>query len=94
VSRRFGGSGLGLTIVRRLSEMMGGRVEVEGEVGRGSVFHVIVAMRVDTRPVTARARGAAVELDGVPILIVDDNETNRLMVSPVNVRKIGVIGQS
>ncbi len=86
VSRRFGGSGLGLTIVRRLSEMMGGRVEVESEVGRGSTFRVTVAVRVDSRPVTAQERGAAVELDGVRILVVDDNETNRLILREMLVR--------
>jgi PAS domain S-box-containing protein len=92
VSRRFGGSGLGLTIVRRLSEMMGGRVEVESEVGRGSTFRVTVALRIDTRPVPAKERGATVELDGVRILVVDDNDTNRLMVLPVNAEEIVVIG--
>ncbi len=86
VSRRFGGSGLGLTIVRRLSEMMGGRVEVESEVGRGSIFRVTVALRVDTRPATAQERRAAVKLDGVRILIVDDNETNRLILREMLVR--------
>jgi len=86
ISRRFGGSGLGLTIVRRLSEMMGGRVEVESEVGRGSTFRVTVALRVDTRPAAVEKGGAAVNLDGVRILVVDDNETNRLILREMLVR--------
>ncbi|HVB78327.1 MAG TPA: response regulator [Candidatus Binataceae bacterium] len=86
VSRRFGGSGLGLTIVRRLSEMMGGRVEVESEVGRGSIFRVTVALGVDLRPVAAAERAAAVGLDGVRILVVDDNATNRLILRDMLMR--------
>ncbi len=86
ISRRFGGSGLGLTIVRRLSEMMGGRVEVESEVGRGSIFRVTVALRVDTRSANAEERGAAISLHGVRILVVDDNETSRLILREMLVR--------
>jgi PAS domain S-box-containing protein len=74
ISCRFGGSGLGLTIVRRLSELMGGRVEVESEIGRGSTFRVTVALGVDSRPAAAAVRGAPPGLDGVRILVVDDNK--------------------
>ena len=89
ISRRFGGSGLGLTIVRRLTEMMGGWVEVESEVGRGSIFRVSVALGVDTRPAASENQSAAasISLDGVRILVVDDNETNRLILREMLVRK-------
>jgi two-component system, sensor histidine kinase and response regulator len=88
VSRRFGGSGLGLTIVRRLSEMMGGWVEVQSEVGHGSTFQVTLPLGVDPGSAAAAERASAVDqdlrgevrLDGVRILIVDDNATNRLIL--------------
>ncbi|MGH7915322.1 MAG: response regulator [Candidatus Binataceae bacterium] len=93
ISRRFGGSGLGLTIIRRLSEMMGGRVEVESEVGRGSIFRVTVALSVDTHPV-AEGRGTSVNLDGVRILVVDYNETNRLILREMLVRERAEVSEA
>src|SRR6185437_8013049 len=79
ISRRFGGSGLGLTIVTWLTRLMGGIVEVASTPGRGSIFSVTVTLAADPHPVVVERR-PAVRLDGARILIVDDNETNRLIL--------------
>jgi len=94
ITRRFGGSGLGLTIVRRLSEMMGGKVEVESEAGRGSIFRVTVAFGVDTRPAVARTCGANLDLHGLRVLVVDGHETSRLILREMLVRNRAKVTQA
>ena len=79
-TRRFGGTGLGLVISRRLAEMMGGRMWVESEPGRGSTFSfTIVAEPVAGTPyLPARGKASVV---GHRVLAVDDNETSRRILS-------------
>jgi CheY-like chemotaxis protein len=81
-ARKFGGTGLGLAISRRLVEMMNGRIWVEsaGE-GYGSTFHFTARFGALGEPVSKRALSPASLLRDLPILVVDDNSTNRHMLS-------------
>ena len=80
-TRRFGGTGLGLTISSQLVEMMGGRIWVESELGKGSTFHFEVRLGT-AEPVTKRVAPVDTAcLQNMPVLVVDDNAINRRILA-------------
>ena len=85
ITRKFGGSGLGLSISRSLAEAMGGRLEAEAEPGRGATFTLIIELPRCEDPLTSHDEAAWPEpasdpLVGMRVLLAEDHPTNRRVV--------------
>ena len=74
------GTGLGMSIVKQLTDLLGGRIEIRSEKGKGTTISVTVPMKWDTEAETANESSSFenhVSLNGMKILLVEDNEMNR-----------------
>jgi len=82
-TRRFGGTGLGLTISARLVSLMGGTIRAESDVGKGSRFFVTLPFEARAEVPQPAPRRELKDLRGMRVLVVDDNATNRRILDEI-----------
>jgi signal transduction histidine kinase/CheY-like chemotaxis protein/HPt (histidine-containing phosphotransfer) domain-containing protein len=82
ISRRFGGSGLGLSIVKSLTELMNGEVSVTSEPGEGSTFTVCLPLEVDSRPERNEIKQMAADVfRRIRALVINSNESSGMQLA-------------
>ena len=82
-TRQFGGTGLGLSIVSQLAALMEGSIRVESTLGAGTTFHVALRLGLPERQPSVVGTHQPPALQGMPVLVVDDNRSNRLILAEI-----------
>jgi len=81
-TRKYGGTGLGLAISAKFVEMMGGRIWVDSEIGKGSTFHFTATLGLQQNSIVLESDSPAlINAVGLSVLVVDDNEMNRRILN-------------